>query len=150
MMWRRWRLPPSAPHRVTLGLTQTPEPLKIPGRFNVDKVELELRQLFDSRLARLNQSPVDMEAKCQANEIITLATYDVEPMYIEAKVYLTRGHLLLEMIGKVDQLMPMLETLCIDEAISAGQLNIEKSRIKKNVRGAASATRMLRGHLKKD
>ena len=122
--------------------------MKLPGE-DVDKVEQELRQLFDSRLARLNQSLVDMEAKCQANGILNLATYDVEPMLIEAKVYSTLGRLLLEMIGKVDQLMPMLETLCIDEAFSTSQLNIEKSRIKKNVRGAASATRMLRMNLEK-
>lgn len=122
--------------------------MKLPGE-DVDKVELELRQLFDSRLARLNQSLVDMEAKCQANGILNLATYDIEPMHIEAKIYSTLGRLLLEMIGKVDQLMPMLETLCIDEAISTSQLNIEKSRIKKNVRGAASATRMLRMSLEK-
>jgi hypothetical protein len=122
--------------------------MKLPGD-DVDKVEQELRQLFDSRLARLNQSLVDMEAKCQANGILNLATYDVEPMPIEAKVYSTLGRLLLEMIGKVDQLMPMLETLCIDEAISPNQLSIEKSRIKKNVRGAAGATRMLRMGLEK-
>lgn len=122
--------------------------MKLPGE-DVDKVEHELRLLFDSRLARLNQSLVDMESKCEANSILTLATYDVEPMLIEAKVYSTLGRLMLEMIGKVDQLMPMLETLCIDEAISNSQLNIEKSRIKKNVRGAASATRMLRMSLEK-
>ena len=122
--------------------------MKLPGD-EVDKVELELRKLFDSRLERLNQSLVDLEAKCQANGIVNLATYDVEPMLIEAKVYSTLGRLLLEMIEKVDQLMPMLETLCIDETISTGQLNIEKSRIKKNVRGAASSTRMLRMGLEK-
>ena len=122
--------------------------MKLPGD-EVDKVEQELRQLFDSSLARLNQSLVDIEAKCLANGITNLATYDIEPMLIEAKVYSNLGRLMLEMIEKVDQLMPMLETLCIDEAISNGQLNIEKSRIKKNVRGAASATRMLRMALEK-
>jgi len=122
--------------------------MKLPGE-DVDKVEQELRQLYETRLTRLNQSLVELEAKCQANGILTLATYDVEPMLIEAKVYSTLGRLLLEMIGKVDQLMPMLETLCIDEAISPSQLNIEKSRIKKNVRGAASFTRMARMNLEK-
>jgi hypothetical protein len=122
--------------------------MKLPGE-DVDNVEQELRLLFDTRLTRLNQSLVDLEAKCQANGILNLATYDIEPMRIEAKVYSTLGRLLLEMIGKVDQLMPMLETLCIDEAISTSQLNIEKSRIKKAVRGAASATRMLRMGLEK-
>lgn len=122
--------------------------MKLPGE-DIDKVEQEVRQLFDSRLARLNQALVDFEAKCQANGILTLATYDVEPLLIEAKVYSTLGRLLLEMIGKVDQLMPMLETLCIDEAISPSQLNLEKSRIKKNVRGAASFARMARMSLEK-
>jgi len=122
--------------------------MKLPGE-DIDKVEQELRQLFDSRLARLNQSLVDMEAKCQANGILNLATYDVQPMLIEARVYSTLGRLLLEMIGKVDQLMPMLETLCIDDGITSSQLNIEKSRIKKNVRGVANATRMMRMDVEK-
>jgi len=122
--------------------------MKLPGE-EVDKVELELRQLFDLRIAKLNQFLVDLEARCQANGILNLATYDVEAMHIEAKVYSTLGRLLLEMIGKVDQLMPMLETLCIDEALTTSQLNIEKSRIKKCVRGAASVTRTLRMTLEK-
>ncbi|WP_395398830.1 hypothetical protein ACHMW6_18640 [Pseudoduganella sp. UC29_106] len=42
--------------------------MKVPGE-DVDKVEQELRQLFDTRLARLNQSLVDLEAKCHANTL---------------------------------------------------------------------------------
>ncbi|NVD97674.1 DUF1845 domain-containing protein [Massilia sp. BJB1822] len=111
---------------------------------DVDKVEQELRTMLDVRIARLNQVLADTEAKCHAHGIINLASYDVEPLNIEAKVFSMLGRRLLEMIGKVDQLMPMLETLCIDEAMSSSQLSVQKARIKKSVRSAASAARTLR------
>src|SRR5262249_10288965 len=40
--------------------------MKLAGE-DIDKVEQDLRTLFDSRIARLNQSLVELEAKCQAN-----------------------------------------------------------------------------------
>ncbi len=62
---------------------------------------------------------------------------------IEAKVFSMFGRRLLELISKVDQLMPMLETLCIDEAISTSELINEKSQIKKTVRAVTATTRAL-------
>jgi hypothetical protein len=53
------------------------------------------------------------------------------------------GRRLLELISKVDQLMPMLETLCIDEVLSTSQLIAEKSQIKKTVRAVTATTRAL-------
>ncbi|MBB3122197.1 DUF1845 domain-containing protein [Pseudoduganella violacea] len=111
---------------------------------DIGKVEQELRTMLDTRLNRLNRVLADVEAKCHAHGILNLASYDVEPLNIEAKVFSMLGRRLLEMIGKVDQLMPMLETLCIDEAMSTSQLSLEKARIKNTVRSAASTARTLR------
>ncbi|SFU61360.1 DUF1845 domain-containing protein [Pseudoduganella namucuonensis] len=113
----------------------------------VERIERELRTMLDSRLTRLNQALADAEAKCTANGISQLATYDVEPLAFEAKVFSMLDRRLLELIEKVDQLMPMLETLCIDEVITPSQLIIEKSKFKKTVRGAAKAARIVRGAL---
>lgn len=56
---------------------------------------------------------------------------------------------LLEMIEKVDQFVPMLETLSIDAAMSSGQLNVEKSRALKMVRSAAGASCVARAILER-
>ena len=115
----------------------------------VERIEQELRTMLDSRLARLNQALVDTEAKCMAHGISALATYDVEPLRFEAKVFSMLDRRLLELIEKVDQIMPMLETLCIDEAMTPSQLIIEKSRIKKAVRGTTKAARIIRATLER-
>ncbi|QBE66267.1 hypothetical protein [Pseudoduganella lutea] len=115
----------------------------------VERIEQELRTMLDSRLKRLNKALVDAEAKCTANGISQLATYDVEPLAFDAKVFSMLDRRLLELIEKVDQLMPMLETLCIDEVITPSQLLIEKSRNKNAVRGATKAIRIVRASLER-
>ena len=115
----------------------------------VDKIELELRTMLDTRIARLNKALVETEAKCHAHGIASLASYDVEPLEFEAKIFSMLDRRLLELIEKVDQLMPMLETLCIDEAITPSQLIVEKSRIKNAVRGTTKAVRIIRASLER-
>ncbi|MES2260657.1 MAG: hypothetical protein V4724_19235 [Pseudomonadota bacterium] len=110
----------------------------------VEKIELELRTMLDNRLARLNRALVDMEAQCAAHGITSLATYDVEPLVFDTKVFSMLDRRMLELIEKVDQLMPMLETLCIDEVLTPSQLLIEKSKFKNAVRGTTKAVRIIR------
>lgn len=115
----------------------------------VGRIEQELRSMLENRLARANQALADMEAQCVAQNITSLATYDVEPLLLDTKVFSMLDRRLLELIEKVDQLMPMLETLCIDEAITPSQLVIEKSKLKNMVRGAAKAVRISRATLER-
>ncbi len=116
--------------------------MKLPAE-DVDKVEQELRTMLDARIALANQRIVAFEKLCHQHGITELASYDIEPLAVEAKVFSMFGRRLLELISKVDQLMPMLETLCIDEALSTSQLIAEKSQIKKTVRAVTAATRAL-------
>ncbi len=44
-------------------------------------------------------------------------------------------------MARVDQLMPMLETLAIDEVIEVAQLDLQKALAKKSVRQVAGAAR---------
>lgn len=120
--------------------------LKLPAA-DIDKIEQELAAMLNHRLRRLDQALVDTEAACRSKGIDTLASYDVASMLIEARIFSKFGSQLLEMIEKVDQLMPMLETLCIDGALSNAELGIEKARLKKVVRSAASASRVARAML---
>lgn len=115
----------------------------------VEKIELELRTMLDTRIARLNKALVETEAKCHAHGIASLASYDVEPLIIETKIFSMLDRRLLELIERVDQLMPMLETLCIDEAITPSQLLGEKSKIKRTVRGSTKAVRIVRATLER-
>src|SRR6266496_2573821 len=85
-------------------------------------------------------------ARCM--ESPRLATYDTEPLAIEAKVILSFGRRYLELMAKVDELMPMLETLAIDEVIEVAQLDLQKGLTKKSVRQVAGAARNFAGGLR--
>ena len=116
--------------------------MKLPAE-DVDQVEQELRTMLDARIVLANQRIVAFEKLCHQHGIHELASYDIEPLALEAKVFSMFGRRLLELISKVDQLMPMLETLCIDEVLSTSQLITEKSQIKKTVRAVTATTRAL-------
>ena len=88
------------------------------------------------------------EALCKVHGITRLATYDTEPLAIEAKVISSFGRRYLELMTKVDQLMPMLETLAIDEVIEVAQLDLQKALAKKSVRQVAGAARNFAGGLR--
>src|SRR6266478_892834 len=59
------------------------------------------------------------------------------------------GRRYLELMTKVDQLMPMLETLAIDEVIEVAQLDLQKGLAKKSVRQVAGAARNFLAALRK-
>ena len=58
------------------------------------------------------------------------------------------GRRYLELMTKVDQLMPMLETLAIDDVIEVAQLDLQKDLAKKSVRQVAGAVRNFAGGLR--
>jgi hypothetical protein len=53
------------------------------------------------------------------------------------------------MIGKVDQLMPMLETLVIDNVITQRDLDLQKALFKKMIKTVASEARVFAGGLRR-
>lgn len=107
----------------------------------VEKIESSLQEQIDKFTAEVNKAIDGAEALCIANGIINLASYDAEPLAIEAKVISKFGRRYLELMGKVDQLMPMLETLAIDEVIELRELALRKAQFKRMVRQVAGATR---------
>src|SRR5258706_6991186 len=76
------------------------------------------------------------------------ATCETEPLAIETKVISSFGRRYLELMTKVDQLMPMLETLAIDDVIEVAQLDQQKALAKKSVRQIAGAARNFAGGLR--
>src|SRR5262249_16418576 len=99
--------------------------------------------------AEVNEAINSAEALCKVHGITRLATYDTEPLAIEAKVISPFGRRYLELMTKVDQLMPILETLAIDEVIEVAQLDLQKGMAKKSVRRVAGAARNFLAGLRK-
>lgn len=115
----------------------------------VDAVVVRLEQLVEKGTASLNEALVQTEQLCHRNGISDLATYDVEPLIIDARVHSKFGRRYLELITKVDQLMQILETLVIDEVMSNSEMAARKARAKRAVRAVGSAIRLARFGLHK-
>jgi len=114
----------------------------------VEKVEGSLKDQLEKLHADVNAAIDSAEALCKTHGITRLATYDTEPLAIEVKVISSFGRRYLELMTKVDQLMPMLETLAIDDVIEVTQLDLQKALAKKSVRQVAGAARNFAGGLR--
>ena len=107
----------------------------------IEEVEAALKAQLEKLHADINEAIDSAEALCKVHGITRLATYDTEPLVIEARVISRFGRRYLELMTKTDQLMPMLETLAIDDVIEVAQLDLQKALAKKSVRQVAGAAR---------
>lgn len=106
-----------------------------------DAIEAALEQSLEHATKELDSALFGAEQLCQGNGITTLATYDTQSLTLEAHVLSRFGRRYLALICKVDQLMPMLETLEIDEVIDAKQVDLQKHRAKRLVRSIGGEAR---------
>ncbi len=75
------------------------------------------------------------------NGITSVATYDTVPLDVEVGVLSSSGRRFLEVLGKLDQLMPLLQTLEIHEVITTQAVDIQRASLKRQVRNVANGTR---------
>ena len=111
---------------------------------DIEQVEKQVLELVEEKIDSIDKEMVRVEQELQKNNIDSLATYVIEPLTLEVRMLGKIGRRLLELIGKVDQLMPMLETLAIDELISESQLSIKKNLFKRMVRSVGGIVRTLK------
>ena len=77
----------------------------------IEKVEGALKAQLENLHTEINEAIDGAEALCKIHGITHLATYDTEPLAIEAKVISPFGRRYLELMTKVDRLMPMLRSV---------------------------------------
>ena len=63
------------------------------------------------------------------------------PLDVEVGVLSSSGRRFLEVLGKLDQLMPLLQTLEIHEVLTAQQVDLQRATLKRQVRDLANGTR---------
>lgn len=115
----------------------------------VEKVEASIREQIEKQTAEVNKAIDGAEALFKANGITSLAEYDAPPLAIDVRVISALGRRYLELICKVDQLMPMLETLAIDEVITQQELDVRKAMYKRTIKRVVNTTRALAGGLRR-
>ena len=115
----------------------------------VAKAEAALRAQMDKVADDLDQAIDAAEALFQAHGITAAATYDTVPMVMDVGVLSSSGRRYLEILGKLDQLMPLLQTLEIHEVATPEGIDRERAALKRRVRELASSARNLAGRLRR-
>jgi hypothetical protein len=116
---------------------------------DVAKVEEAIKARIDAVAALLNQAIDGAEALFKANGITSAATYDTKPLEIEVGIISSAGRRYLELISKLDQLMPLLQTLEIHEVIDTRTLDQQRAALKRQVRDVANSARSLASGLRR-
>lgn len=109
----------------------------------VAQVEAVMRDQMDKAAEALNRAIDGAEALFEAHGITSPATYDTVPLEIEVGILSSYGRRYLELLGKLDQLMPLLQTLEIHEVVTTQAVDIERAGLKRKVRDVANGARSL-------
>lgn len=117
---------------------------------DVTKVEGLVREQMNKVADQLNQAIDGAEALFYANGITSMATYDTVPLELDVGVLSSSSRRYLEVLGKLDQLMPLLQTLEIHEVITAQAVDIERAALKRKVRDIANGARNLAARLRRE
>ena len=108
---------------------------------DVAKIENTIRAQMDTVSENLNKAIDGAEVLFKAHAINSTATYDTVPLDVEVHVLSSSGRRFLEVLGKLDQLMPLLQTLEIHEVITTQAVDIQRASLKRQVRDIANGAR---------
>jgi hypothetical protein len=107
----------------------------------VEQIEQAVRNKMDEGTKELNQAIDGAELLFKNHSIETVATYDTVPLEVEVGITSALGRRYFELIHKLDQLMPLLQTLEIEEVITEKQVEQQRSRFKRIVLAMSSMMR---------
>jgi hypothetical protein len=108
---------------------------------DVAKVEEAIRAQMDAVTENLNKAIDGAEALFKVHGITSTATYDTVPLDVDVHVLSSIGRRFLEVLGKLDQLMPLLQTLEIHEVITTQTVDMQRAGLKRKVRDVANGAR---------
>ncbi len=108
---------------------------------DVGRIETALRAKMDAANTSLNEAIDGAEALFKSHGITCTATYDTVPLDVDVHVLSSISRRFLEVLVKLDQLMPLLQTLEIHEAVSAQEVDVQRAVLKRQVREVANGAR---------
>ncbi len=110
---------------------------------DIEKIESAMRKDMEAATDSLNQAIDGAEALFKAHGISSVATYDAKPLEIEVGLLSSSGRRFLEVINKMDQLMPLLQTLEIHEVLTTQAVDVQRAAMKRQIRAIANSARRL-------
>lgn len=116
---------------------------------DIERVEAALREQLEALTDDLNKAIDGAEVLFKNYGITSLATYDTKPLQLEVGIISSIGRRYFEALAKLDQLMPLLQTLEIHEVITARDADIQRAGFKRAVRVVAHSARNLASGLRR-
>jgi len=119
----------------------------------IEKVEEQLARQLKEVTDEINTNIDSAELLLKSAGVAhtQLATYDVMPLDFDVKVISRFGRQYRELLEKADQLMPLLESLCIEDVITEREMDMRKAVIRKMIKrvvfGARTYANGLRGRM---
>lgn len=118
----------------TLGRTKLPLE-------QIEQLEQVIRTKLEDATKELNQAIDGAELLFKNHGIECVATYDTVPLEVEIGITSALGRRYFELMQKLDQAMPLLQTLEIEEVISEKQAELQRSRYKRIVLSMSTSAR---------
>lgn len=116
---------------------------------DIERVEAALRERLEAVSGELNTAIDRAEVLFKANGITSLATYDTQSLELQTGVISSSGRRYFEILHKLDQFMPMLQTLEIHEVVTVRDADIQRAHLKRIVRAVAGTARQLASGLRR-
>jgi len=107
----------------------------------VEPVEAALREKLERVSADLNAAIDSAELLFKTHGVSNIASADTQPLALEVGIVSSLGRRYFELIHKLDQLMPLLQTLEIHELITSTETHIQRAKFKRAVRAVAGSAR---------
>ena len=113
---------------------------KLPHEY-IEQIEQAVRNKLEESTKEINLAIDGAELLFKNHSIECVATYDTVAMEVEVGITSALGRRYFELIHKLDQLMPLLQTLEIEEVITEKQVEQQRSRFKRLVLAMSSMMR---------
>jgi hypothetical protein len=105
----------------------------------IEKVNGELHRQMAEATTLLNDALDSAGAELQRNAIATIASYETVPMVDTVAVTSSLANRMLELLVKLDRLMPLISTLEILEVITEPEADVRRSQAKRAVLALSSS-----------
>lgn len=107
----------------------------------IEQIEQAVRAKLEVAAAELNKAIDGAELLLKQSSIESIATYDTVPLELEIGITSALGRRYFELIHRLDQLMPLIQTLEIEEVITEKQAEHQRSNCKRIVLSMTSSVR---------
>jgi hypothetical protein len=110
---------------------------------SIEQIEQSVRAKLEAAGKEMDKTIDGAELPLKQNNIEVVATYDTVPLEIEIGITSALGRRYFELIHKLDQTMPLIQTLEIEEVITEKHAAHQRSNCKRIVLSMSSGVRNL-------